>query len=61
MRVGDKVARTPETFTVRDGERNSAPRTLRGRVVYIHPLGRYHVVEFETPGGKIRECFGGAS
>lgn len=26
-------------------------------VVYIHPQGRYHTVEFELPGGKVRESF----
>lgn len=27
------------------------------RVTYIHPKGRFHMVEFETPGGALRECF----
>ena len=28
-----------------------------GRVVYIHPEGRYAVLEFEGPAGKARESF----
>jgi len=28
-----------------------------GRVVYIHPKGKYAVLEFEGPGGKARESF----
>lgn len=30
---------------------------LRGRVVYIHPKGRYFTVEFELGKNKLLECF----
>lgn len=60
MELGEKVVRTPITFTdpvkEKGGERY-VPMT--GKVVYIHPEGRYHTAEFELPGGKIRENFHG--
>ena len=59
MKVGQKVVRYPETFWEREGDRNSHKRPLRGKVVYIHPKGRYHTVEFDLPGGKVRENFQG--
>ena len=30
-------------------------------VVYIHPKGHYHTVEFELNGGHVRESFKGVS
>lgn len=32
-------------------------KSMVGRVVYIHPKGRYAVLEFEGAGGKARESF----
>ena len=32
-------------------------KSMVGRVVHIHPKGRYAVLEFEGPGGKARESF----
>ena len=56
MKLREKVVRMPET--VRDyGEERRTPRAVAGRVTYIHPKGRFHMVEFETPGGALRECF----
>ena len=56
MKLGEKVVRMPETF--RDyGEESRTPRAVAGRVTYIHPKGRFHMVEFETPGGALRDCF----
>lgn len=31
--------------------------SLVGKVVYIHPKGRYVVLEFDGPIGKTREAF----
>lgn len=59
MKVGQKVVRYPETFWERERDRNSPKRPLSGKVVYIHPKGRYHTVEFDLPGGKVRENFPG--
>ena len=30
-----------------------------GKVIYIHPLRRYYVVEFRTKYGKFREGYNG--
>lgn len=60
MEIGDKVTRTPITFADpyrEKGEEKHKPMT--GKVVYIHPEGRYHTVEFDLPGGKVRENFHG--
>lgn len=59
MKLGQRVTRYPETFHERDGERNAPRKATSGRVVYIHPQGRYHTVEFELRGGKVRESFQG--
>ena len=52
--------RKPETFNRYDEEKKkhiNAP--MRGKVVYVHPKGRFHIVEFMTGGGPIRESFHG--
>lgn len=62
MKIGQKVVRIPETFYLGDLKGHQAEkRAISGRVAYIHPEGRYHMVEFETLGGIIRECFSGVS
>ena len=65
MRVGDRVTRLAVTieFPVMTdrGIIKSEHRPLSGRVVYIHPEGRYHVVEFDMPGGPVREAFMGVT
>ena len=48
MKIGDRVQRVP-----------ARRRAYDGTVIYIHPLGRFHVVAFETRGGTIRESFAG--
>lgn len=52
VRVGD-VQRRPVSFS--DSDAKNA-RLLRGTVVYVHPAGRFHVVEFEK---GVRESFMG--
>ena len=59
MRIGQEVSRIPESFYERLGDRNTPKRPMVGRVVYIHPSGRYHIVEFALRGGRVRECFPG--
>lgn len=39
-------------------ERQSG-RPMRGRVDYIHPMGRFHIVAFEVRGKTIKETFQG--
>lgn len=59
VRVGDIVGRHPVTFC----DRNSAEgaKLARGRVVYVHPKGRFHVVEFGEGKRAVRESFVGVS
>ena len=58
MKIGDKVQRRPVTFGGLEGK-NGLRQGFTGEVVYIHPEGRYHMVEFPVRSGKIRECFSG--
>lgn len=56
MKIGDRVQRVPETFGEteefrdRNRKRKARRRAYDGTVIYIHPLGRFHVVAFETRG-----------
>lgn len=61
MKIGQKVRRVPLslTQTTDSGKQEHPPMT--DKVVYIHPEGRYHLVEFEVWGGTVRECFDGTS
>lgn len=61
MKLGKIVTRYPQSFRETDGERNAPRKPMKGKVVYIHPLGRYHVVEFELRGGPVRESFLGVN
>lgn len=58
VRVGDVVARRPVTFTDSTSE-NKVARLMTGRVVYVHPAGRFHVVEFGEGRRAVREAFAG--
>lgn len=63
MKIGDKVRRRPVTFGGVESDQKKGPglrREFIGVVLYIHPEGWYHLVEFSVRGGKIRECFPGA-
>lgn len=65
MKIGDKVVRTPHTVGegMPVGTLNSehSGRPMRGTVVWIHPKGRFHVVEFEVNGRTLRESFLGVA
>lgn len=54
--LGERVRRKAITMCGTDCK---SPRVIEGNVVYIHPKGRFHVVEFTTRGGAIRESFAG--
>ena len=57
VRIGDIVKRCPAGLgydVVNFGRRHKA---LSGKVVYIHPLYRFFVLEFTLEGGKMREAF----
>lgn len=53
VRVGDVVYRKPISFSDSDAKNT---QTMRGTVVWVHPAGRFHVVEFEK---GVRESFMG--
>ena len=53
VQVGDVVYRKPISFS--DSDAKNA-QTMRGTVVWVHPAGRFHVVEFEK---GVRESFMG--
>lgn len=55
VQLGERVRRRPKTFTCTIGKR--ATRAMEGRVVFVHSEGRFHVVEFQTLGGPLRESF----
>ena len=57
VRVGDTVVRTPVTISA-DME-SAGKRLMRGAVVYVHPRGRFHVVEFGEGRRALRESFPG--
>ena len=64
VKIGDTVTRKPVTFLPGNDDELVRGKNdevlLRGKVVYVHPEGRYHTVEFMTAGGPIRESFQGA-
>ena len=61
MKVGDRVIRYPTTILAYDNQCRASRTPMSGKVVYVHPLGRFHTVAFETCGGTIRESFPGVS
>jgi len=54
--VGDIVKRTPAVLCDSDKKDDN---WLHGRVIWIHPLGRFHVVEFGKGRRAVRESFMG--
>lgn len=56
VKIGDKVYRKPLTITGLD---TKTLIRMPGTVVWVHPEGRFHVVEFQLGGGAVRECFMG--
>ncbi|MCC8121158.1 MAG: hypothetical protein LIO42_04070 [Oscillospiraceae bacterium] len=58
--VGQRVQRAFLSFNVTDaiGKAGKKPPTAWGTVVYVHPKGRFHIVEL--PSG-VRESFPGAA
>lgn len=61
LEVGMEVVRIPQSFYETDTKGKSERRAVRGRVVYIHPRGLFHTVEFQTRGGAVKESFQGAA
>lgn len=58
MKVGEKIAKPVEWVDL-DGRSRSHKKikSATGKVVYIHPKGRFYTLEFTFPGGSYRESF----
>lgn len=54
-KIGDKKTFIPHAF--KEGCVPPNSRQLTGRVIYVHPQGRFYIVEAESNGIKIRETF----
>lgn len=55
MQLGQKILCTPVTL---NDPLCKSLRSMRGRIVYIHPKGRYVTVAFRTSSGvELRESF----
>ena len=57
IKLGDRITVKPATFA--DPE-NATPKAIPGTVVYVHPGGRYCVLEFDVGRREpvtIRESF----
>ena len=57
VQLGERVRRRPKTFMCSIDK--GATRAMEGLVVFVHSEGRFHVVEFQTMGGPVRESFAG--
>ena len=58
LHKGDTVQRRPITFTDSTSV-DTGKKLWSGTVVYVHPLGRFHVVEFGEGRRAVRESFFG--
>ena len=56
MKIGDRVQCRP-TLDGKKERSGKIPPMMAGTVIYIHPRGRFHVVEFNFGGIKLRESF----
>ena len=64
LRLGELVWRVPDTFgpdfyRSKEGGNMAKRKPICGVVVYIHPRGRFHMVEFAGRSGAAREAFFG--
>lgn len=59
MQIGDTVRVVPQTLYFNlHNKTEDKPRPTDGTVVYIHPMGRFFVVEFAFKFGyRVREAF----
>ena len=53
LEIGLEVVRTPQTIFEEEPPGKAIRRPMRGRVTYVHPRGRFHVVAFEVRGKTI--------
>lgn len=60
MRVGDTVRKRISCSTTSGQSSNTSDEESiyrTGKVVYVHPNGRYYTVAFDLPDGTIKECY----
>lgn len=55
--VGQKAVCKTRTFHEYAEDSCHRYTTMTGRVSYIHPEERFVIIDFETPGGILRESF----
>ena len=59
MRAGDPICFVPDAWVHGQGAETVLKRTahVKGRVIYVHPKGRFYVAEGEVGGRTIREAY----
>lgn len=58
VRLGEILKRRPVTISREDPDgKKIEGGAMTGKVVYIHPGGRFFTLEFQTAGGPLRESF----
>lgn len=62
VKLGAKITFKPSGFSDQTSVKDPATgkpcsREVTGKVVYVHPQGRYYTVEAELDGRTIRESF----
>jgi hypothetical protein len=57
MKVGDIVKQTSFVMQGNFDFSSCEKSPMEGKVIYIHPQGRYYILEFALRGGKVRESF----
>ena len=66
IKIGDQKTFKPSGFSEQTSVKDpatgkSCSRKVTGKVIYVHPKGRYYTVEAELDGRTIRESFPGKS
>jgi hypothetical protein len=54
-KVGDVVHKVPSFLFCESDHSKNTP--IKATVRWVHPQGRYYLVEFELRGGVVRECY----
>lgn len=60
MKVGDTVRKIISVSTTSGTTGSITPEETivrEGKVIYVHPKGRYYTVAFAMPDGTIKECY----
>lgn len=57
MHEGQKAVCAPVTICEVDDKCRRVQKILTGKITYVHPKGRFALVEFKSKGGTLRECF----